>query len=62
MDNVPNVNILLHDTFFQSKEGGYNIGPHLAIEECLSGKNIYKVVSLNIGLPGMTLLYKWNKL
>jgi hypothetical protein len=58
LDKVPHANILLHDTFFQSKESGYNIGPYLAIEECLTDNNSYKVISINTGLPGMTLLYR----
>lgn len=58
IENVPNANILLHDTFFQSKESKYNIGPHLAINECLSDNKAYKVINLNTGLPGLTLLYK----
>lgn len=58
LEKVPNANILLHDTFFQSKESGYNIGPHLAIVDCLSNNNSYKIINLNTSLPGMTLLYK----
>lgn len=58
LEKVPNANILLHDTFFQTKESGYNIGPHLAIKDCLSGNDAYKIISLDTGLPGMTLLYK----
>lgn len=58
MEKIPAANILLHDTFYQAKESGYNIGPYLAVEECLSHNNSYKSISLNTGLPGMTLLYK----
>lgn len=50
---------LLHDTFYQSKDSGYNIGPNKAIKEILkSTKGNYKTVSTNTGLPGMTLVYK----
>lgn len=58
LKKAPNANILLHDTFFQTKESGYNIGPHLAIEECLSDNKSYKIIRLDTGLPGMTLLYR----
>lgn len=55
---VPNASILVHDTFYQSKQSNYNIGPHRAIQEFLRAKpNKYKVLSTNLGLPGMTLLY-----
>ena len=59
MENIPNANILIHDTFFQSEESGYNIGPFVAIKDCLNNtNNSYNQLSLNTGLPGMTLLYK----
>jgi cephalosporin hydroxylase len=56
---MPNAAILLHDTFFQSEQSGYNIGPYKAVTEMLAampGK--YRVMSTMTGLPGMTLLYK----
>jgi hypothetical protein len=58
MNRVPNAIILLHDTFFQTEESGYNIGPYQAIKECLSTNDSYKIITLDMGLPGMTLLYK----
>lgn len=59
VEKVPNATILLHDTFYQSEESGYNIGPHKAISEILSQPNInYKKIELTTGLPGITLLYK----
>jgi cephalosporin hydroxylase len=58
MTKVPNASILVHDTFYQSAESGYNIGPHRAITDALaSTPNPYKEISTNTGLPGMTLLY-----
>lgn len=58
MKHVPNASILIHDTFYQSKNSDYNIGPHRAIQEFLRARpNKYKVLSTNLGLPGMTLLY-----
>ncbi len=59
IDVVKNPVILLHDTFFQSEESGYNIGPCKAIMDVLAGKgNEFKVISTQGGLPGMTLVYK----
>lgn len=55
---IPCAVILVHDTFYQSPDSGYNIDPYLAIKDALEGKN-YKVVS-TIGSPGMTLIYKTN--
>lgn len=55
---IPNAVILLHDTFYQSDEAGYNIGPYKAIAEILAANpGKYKVMSTSTGLPGMTLLY-----
>lgn len=58
IEAMPNASILLHDTFYQSAQAGYNIGPHKAVTEALAavpGK--YRVMSTATGLPGMTLLY-----
>ena len=58
MKRMPNANILLHDTFFQSAESGYKVGPYQAITDTLSNMpHRYKIISTNTGLPGMTLLY-----
>lgn len=55
---MPNASILLHDTFYQSEDSGYNIGPFRAINDVLAANpDKYKVLSTNTGLPGMTLLY-----
>lgn len=57
---VPKAAILLHDTFYQSAESGYNIGPYRAILDVLESRpNKYNILSQNTGLPGMTLL--WQK-
>ena len=57
--SVPQANILLHDTFYQSEESGYNVDPYKAVVDVLSGMpNRYKIISQNIGLPGMTLLWR----
>jgi cephalosporin hydroxylase len=59
VEAMPNAAILLHDTFYQSESSGYNIGPHKAVAEFLAAKlGIYRVMSTESGLPGMTLLYK----
>jgi len=57
LKNIPQAIILLHDTFYQSEDSGYNIGPIKAINETVNKEN-YKIISTNCGLPGMTLLYK----
>ena len=59
ISEVSNANIIIHDTFYQSKESNYYTGPYKAIRETLDNNiNNYKVISINTGLPGMTLLYK----
>jgi hypothetical protein len=51
--------VLLHDTFYQSEEAGYNVGPYKAIEDVLASQGSgWKKISTNTGLPGMTLIYK----
>lgn len=51
--------IVVHDTFYQSKEAGYNIGPYRAIEDSLRGiPTRYAQIAQNLGLPGMILLYR----
>ena len=50
--------ILIHDTFYQSSDSGYNIGPFEAVKDFLEkNPGHYKKISTDIGLPGMTLLY-----
>ena len=57
---MPNASILLHDTFYQSEQSGYNIGPYKAVAEILAAiPEQYRVMSTTTGLPGMTLLYKF---
>ena len=59
LKKMPEAKVLLHDTFYQSAESGYNIGPRKAITEVLGSIGTeYKTVSTNMGLPGMTLVYK----
>ena len=58
MKHAPNASILIHDTFYQSKQSGYNTGPYRAIRDSLRNiPNKYITLSTNLGLPGMTLLY-----
>jgi len=48
---------LVHDTFYQSPESGYNTGPYQAVEEFIhSYPEEYSRLSTSLGLPGMTLL------
>ena len=52
--------ILLHDTFFQSANSGYNVGPFEAVHNTMLQeiyKYKFKVTCVNSGLPGMTLIY-----
>jgi hypothetical protein len=57
--HMPDANILLHDTFFQSAESGYNTGPYQAIAEAMVAvSSRYRMLSTDLGLPGMTLLYQ----
>ena len=59
INNFPKAAILLHDTFYQTPESNYNVGPHQAIKEISEQyPNQYNVLETNTGLPGMTLLYK----
>jgi cephalosporin hydroxylase len=56
--SCPDTSILVHDTFFQSEDSGYNVGPYLAVKETLENSpNKYVSIVENTGLPGMTLLY-----
>ncbi|GAA6212666.1 hypothetical protein NBRC116602_24070 [Hyphomicrobiales bacterium 4NK60-0047b] len=58
--NVKSPKILLHDTFYQTEKSKYNIGPHQAVNEVMDevSKDLnLNLVSENIGLPGMTLIY-----
>lgn len=55
---VPDPVLLLHDTFLQSPECGYNIGPRQAVEESLAAHpGRFHAVHSGLSLPGMTLLY-----
>ncbi|MFI5240698.1 MAG: class I SAM-dependent methyltransferase [Candidatus Saccharimonadia bacterium] len=58
MKSAPGAAILLHDTFYQSEDSNYNIGPYQAINECLAASTSkFKRIDTSFGLPGMTLLY-----
>jgi len=59
MTHMPDANILLHDTFYQSEKSGYNVGPYKAIAEAMAvAPDRYRRLSTDTGLPGMTLLYQ----
>ena len=54
----PKASMIIHDTFYQSTDSGYNIGPFEAVRDFLENNpNKYKKISTEFGLPGMTLLY-----
>ena len=57
--SVPQANILLHDTFYQSGESGYNVDPYKAVVDFLAGMpNRHTPKYQDTGLPGMTLLWQ----
>jgi len=59
IEMIPAATILIHDTFYQSSDSGYNTGPYRAIEDTLSSiPNKYLRIDTTTGLPGMTLLYQ----
>lgn len=59
LNKRPEAIVLLHDTFYQSADSNYNVGPHQAINEVLAAQpHTYKVVRTSGGLPGMTLVYR----
>jgi len=58
---LPEAGILLHDTFYQSSESGYNVGPYQAIKDVVTDAHNYKFIRQDLGLPGMTLIYKKQK-
>ncbi|MBB4361497.1 cephalosporin hydroxylase [Bradyrhizobium sp. CIR18] len=54
---VPDASALAHDTFFQSAESNYNVGPARAVEEIMERfPSRFRVIKSGLGLPGMTLL------
>jgi len=54
---IPDASALAHDSFFQSADSNYNIGPSLAIDEVVGRFPArFKVIKSGLGLPGMTLL------
>lgn len=54
---VPDASALAHDTFFQSAESKYNVGPARAIDEVVAKyPSRFRIVKSGLGLPGMTLL------
>jgi len=54
---IPDASAIAHDTFFQSADSNYNVGPALAINEVLkSFPARFDVFRTDLGLPGMTLL------
>jgi cephalosporin hydroxylase len=56
-DAVGDASALVHDTFFQSAESGYNVGPARAIENVVARYPLrFTSITSGLGLPGMTLL------
>ena len=58
MKAAPYASILIHDTLYQSRQSGYNTGPYRAVREAFRSKRSrHLMLSTNLGLPGMTVLY-----
>ena len=56
-DTVADASVLAHDTFYQSAESGYNVGPARAIEDVVARfPGRFTTITSGLGLPGMTLL------
>jgi cephalosporin hydroxylase len=54
---IPDASALAPDTFFQSAESKYNVGPARAIDETVEKfPSRFCVIKSGLGLPGMTLL------
>ena len=53
---APRAVVLVHDTFFQGSESGYNCGPYQALSEFVIEHHL-PIQSTNLGLPGMSLTY-----
>ena len=54
---IPDASALAHDTFFQSAESKYNVGPARAVDEIIEKfPSRFRIVRSGLGLPGMTLL------
>jgi cephalosporin hydroxylase len=48
---------LAHDTFFQSADSNYNVGPARAVDDVVrSFPGRFTIIKSGLGLPGMTLL------
>jgi cephalosporin hydroxylase len=57
VSTIPDASALAHDTFFQSVESNYNVGPARAVEEIVAKfPSRFHVIKSGLGLPGMTLL------
>jgi hypothetical protein len=58
LTEVPRPVVLLHDSFYQSPQSGYNVGPHLAITRAMEDyRGRFRRMDSALGLPGMSLIY-----
>lgn len=54
--SIGDASCLIHDSFFQSEESGYNVGPFLAVRDFLSNvPEKFRHIDAHLGLAGMTL-------
>jgi cephalosporin hydroxylase len=57
-ETVSDASVLVHDTFYQSADSGYNIGPYRAVGDLLERvPGRYRRYDTGLGLPGMTFLW-----
>lgn len=57
----PLATIIIHDTFNQSKQSKYNVGPHIAVKKALTRNKKYECYTTNFGLPGLSILIPNSK-
>lgn len=51
--------VIVHDTFYQTRQSKYNTGPYDAIQKILGKrKDVKQIICNNLGLPGMSVLVK----
>jgi cephalosporin hydroxylase len=56
-ESAADASALVHDTFWQSAQSRYNVGPAEAVEEIVrQTPERFAVIQSGLGLPGMTLL------
>jgi cephalosporin hydroxylase len=58
LDKVRNPIVLVHDTFYQTPDSGYNVGPFRAVSDSLKDARVnFRRMDTSTGLPGLTLIF-----